>query len=155
MTETLKKEFQSTLLELARHHSNLNTREQIHDNLSILSYYLPQLKVNLIRKDDEKLQRILTKFLKQDTSLNHTVSLIGNFHKELTAMENHYIILENLITENFPLEHSISIDSSHKKYLNRLFDCHKTQKELIFHIGKEFVNLSRKISAESNEKIYI
>ena len=142
----ISSEFQNLLLEAGKHHSIIKDSEKINDNLSILAYYLPQLKINLIRREEKTIKHITKKFIKNDTNIKNTISMIDNFKGSLDSLEILYCNMVDKVNSHFPLEDSVKInDLKHGIYLDKLLSLHKSQKELIYCIGKEFVDISNKL----------
>lgn len=144
-SEDIKKELQAISLDMAALHSAIKEKDKINENLSVLAYYLPHLKIHLLRDDEKQLDQVLKKFLSNDTNIKKTVSMVQNFKTELSGIESAYNKASQIISST-KLEHNILVnDCRHNLYIDKLYDAHTKQKELIYHIGKEFITLSKKL----------
>jgi hypothetical protein len=145
--EESHEDFKPIVLELGKFHSQLKEYQNLNDTISILAYYLPQLKINMLRNDDKKLKQIMNKFLKHETNLKKTISSVSKFENLVNDIEQSYVFLSEHVTKNHGLENQTVInDTHHEKYIDKLYSIHSSQKQLLFHIGKEFIGLSRKIN---------
>jgi hypothetical protein len=134
----------SHVLDLGKLHSKLK-ESQINDNLEILAHYLPQLKANLVRKDEKTTKRIMQRFMNSNTSNSMTISKIDTMKNDLDLMNHHYSHISSIV-KDLPLEHQVLVNElRHSLFLDKLNNLHFTHRELMFHIGREFVNITRKL----------
>ena len=146
VSKEMKKQIQELILKAAQHHSELKEGTLITDNLSILAYYLPQLKINLIRRDDKTIGRLNKKYMKNNTSISKTIKMIEKFGDGLQNLNSVYDNIFSIVNNDLPLESSVKMNEiKHCLYIDKLYDCHKTHKEMVYHIGKEFVDISNKL----------
>jgi hypothetical protein len=143
-------------MEIGMNHSIIKDRQVINDNISVLAYYLPQLKASNLKNDEQLLKRLLERYLSKETSIRSTVNHIENFEKDLKELKLNYGVVHDFISKNLPLENQVEITDKHEKYIENLMLLKKKQKELIYNIGQQFIDISKdlkKISKKSNKKI--
>jgi len=145
LNEAEKKMINKSLADLKFLTKEVEIKSLINNNLEGLGCYLARLKVTLLTKDVKVSKRIMHKFTKQkDMNLTHIMEEIVDFNRKLDLLEKSYlkfVDVVNAITNS--LEHKVLLNHEGVYKIEELRKLSVKQKELLYHIGKNFCEISR------------
>ncbi|MBW3014815.1 hypothetical protein KY330_00165 [Candidatus Woesearchaeota archaeon] len=122
-------------------------KQLINSNIEGLTSYLARLKVTILTKDVKVSKKIFYKFTKQkDMNILFLMKEIDDLNVKLDELEKTYlkfIDIVNCVSEN--LEHRVLLTHEGVHTIDKIRDCVVKQKELIYHVGKLFCEVSRQL----------
>ena len=147
LDDDTKKQVNNNLENYRKIMAELNNVQFTQEKLSTLAQSLIDLKLTSFNGDNMKPRIIMNKFIHDDfMNLKTIVDEVNQFEFNLKNLNEIYHQTNHLITNNLPLEHSVTfMDSSHKNHLNTMGVICDRQKTLLKHMGQEFIHLTRNI----------
>lgn len=122
----------------------LKQKQSVNEYITVLSQYLKYLKVSIFRKDNETTKKIMEQFVTNKLNLTYLMTQVQEFNENINDYEKTYDkLMLKLNDVNMPLESKLSMVLSPKSpsFFNELKNSNKQQKYLIYHIGKNFINI--------------
>ncbi|MFH1849007.1 MAG: hypothetical protein ABH879_02360 [archaeon] len=151
-----RKRVDDALVKLSLLHSQIAEKTRINDNLELLAYYLPRLKTLKITKDAKEASRIFDKFLNQNRrgNLHALIAEIRAFELKLNETRDAYKAFSATL-KSYPssLEGLLEMNNKHLYYLSGLYGHWRKQKELAFHIGSTFREISSELLRDRDIKL--
>ena len=157
-----KKEIYQLIYKLNSTQILLKQKQAINEYIYVLSQYLKYLKIAIFKKDDDAVKHIADKFLTNKLNMTYLMSQASEFNENINEYEDTFNkLMSHLNKVNTPLESKISMVFSPKSptYFKELRTNYKRQKYLMYHIGRNFINIintsmsKREISRLFNSKI--
>lgn len=139
-----KKNIYNAIYQLNSQQILIKQKESINRYIRILSKYLTLLKSSIHKKDKESIAKIVKMFTTNQLNLSYLISQVDEFKDNIRSYESSYSdLLTHLNKLHGPLESKLSMVLSPKSpsYFKSLRQSQKRQKFLIYHIGRNFINI--------------
>lgn len=135
--------------------NNVEIKQNINDNIQGLACYLSRLKVSMLRRDKEVTSQIIKKFLQQkDMNLLFLMKEIGDFNSQIDDLKSHYHFLSELSKNSHLLEVSSLVDHDKaKSQIKDLYSINNKQRELLFHVGQNFLHITRELDSKLKKQL--
>ncbi|MBS3124189.1 hypothetical protein J4437_06180 [Candidatus Woesearchaeota archaeon] len=123
------------------HLNELAIGQHLNEKIRQQAHYLTELKLAAIQNDKSKLIFLKKKLLRDDLfNFQGRLEEIKDLEMHLKSLNQNYETINNLLSSQLSLENSlIFLDYGHKAPLQNMNKLILKQKELICHLGKEFI----------------
>jgi len=142
------------LLKIKLLNSEIKDKQEIHDKLDILCYHLGLLKTTKISKDYKSTKLCINHFTKNEfTKVEKVMEDVKNFGDKIKNLKNHY---NSLLSQNpLTLDFKIHLEPEYKKHISFLEQINQKQKEILIHIGKNFVSATKELMKDKECKRFL
>lgn len=139
-----KKDIYHAIYNLNSQQILIRQKESVNEYIKVLSKYLKLLKVAIFKDDKESVQRIVGMFTTNKLNVSYLMTQVSEFKDNIQKYESSYNDLMSKLNQiHGPLESKISMVLSPKSpsYFKELYQSQKRQNFLIYHIGRNFINI--------------